>query len=394
MINADLILFDAGGGHRAAAEALRLVMEEQGGWNIRLVNLQELFDPIDWGRKLTGLRMQDLYNLMLKKGWTLGTPQTVRVLQFFIRLLHPRQVGLLEEFWRSRPADLVVSLVPHFNRALAQSLRQVRPATPLVTILTDIADYPPHFWIEPQGQYVICGSDRAVAQARALGISGDRIFQTSGMILHPRFYQSVFCDRRAERKQRGLDPDLPTGLVLFGGQGSEAMLEIAERLDDQGPHHLQLIYICGRNQKLADALRRRRSRLRSFVEGFTTQVPFYMLLSDFFIGKPGPGSVSEAVAMRLPVIVERNAWTLPQERYNAEWVLEKQVGLVVRGPHQIPGAVKVLLERGNLARFRSSAAAIRNQAVYEIPRILRRIVEGSPEAPALEPKKSLSEQRM
>ena len=101
MINADLVFFDAGGGHRAAAEALRLVMEEQGGWNIRLVNLQELLDPIDLVRKLTGLRMQDLYNLMLKKGWTLGTPQTVRVLQFLIRLLHPQGVRLLEEFWRS-----------------------------------------------------------------------------------------------------------------------------------------------------------------------------------------------------------------------------------------------------------------------------------------------------
>ena len=232
-----------------------------------------------------------------------------------------------------------------------------------------------------------------MAQARALGICDGRIFQTSGMILHPRFYQPIACDRRAERKQRGLDPDLPTGLVLFGGQGSDAMLEIAERLDAEGPHHLQLIFICGRNQKLADALRRRRSRLRSFVEGFTTQIPFYMLLSDFFIGKPGPGSVSEAVAMRLPVIVERNAWTLPQERYNAEWILEKQVGLVVRGPHQIPAAVKELLERGNLARFRAQAAAIRNRAVYEIPGILRRIVEGSPDGPALEPEKSLSEQR-
>ena len=93
MINTDLVFFDAGGGHRAAAEALRLVMEEQGGWNVRLVNLQELMDPIDLVRKLTGLRMQDLYNLMLKKGWTLGTPQTVRVLQFFIRLLHRRRCG-------------------------------------------------------------------------------------------------------------------------------------------------------------------------------------------------------------------------------------------------------------------------------------------------------------
>jgi hypothetical protein len=394
MINTDIVFFDAGGGHRAAAEALRLVMEEQGGWKIRLVNLQELMDPIDWSRKLTGLRMQDMYILMLKKGWTLGTPQTVRSLQFFIHLLHPRQMRLLEEFWSSSRADLVVSVVPHFNRALAQSLLQVKPATRFVTLLTDIADYPPHFWIEPEGQYIICGSDRAVAQARELGICDGRIFQTSGMILHPRFYQHLPCDQRAERRNRGLDPDLPTGLVLFGGQGSDSMLEIAERLDAEGPHNVQLIFICGRNEKLAAALRRRRSRMRNFVEGFTSQIPFYMLLSDFFIGKPGPGSVSEAVAMRLPVIVERNAWTLPQERYNAEWVREKQLGLVIRGPHQISGAVKKMLERGNLARYRAQAACIRNRAVYEIPGILRRIVEGTPDVPALEPEQSLPERSL
>jgi 1,2-diacylglycerol 3-beta-galactosyltransferase len=393
MNNADLIFFDAGSGHRAAAEALRLVMEERGEWRIRLVNLQELLDPVDWARKLLGLRMQDVYNLMLKKGWTLGTPQTVRVLQFLIRLLHPRQVELLAAFWRSNRTDLVVSLVPHFNRALAQSLRQEQPATPLATILTDLADYPPHFWIEPDGGYVICGSDRAVAQARALSIDKERIFQASGMILHPRFYQPILCDRSTERRIRGLDPDLTTGLVLFGGQGSDSMLEIAEHFDAEGPHNLQLIFICGRNHKLAEAIRRRRSRLRCFVEGFTSQVPFYMHLADFFIGKPGPGSVSEAVAMRLPVIVERNAWTLPQERYNADWVLEKQVGLVVHGPHEIPAAVKTLFKQGNLARFRANAAAIRNRAAYEIPGILRRIVGGSPDKHELEPEESLSEQR-
>jgi hypothetical protein len=66
--------------------------------------------------------------------------------------------------------------------------------------------------------------------------------------------------------------------------------------------------------------------------------------------------------------------------------------LVVRGPHQIPAAVKELLERGNLAHFRAQAAAIRNRAVYEIPGILRRIVEGTPDGPVPESEKLLSEQ--
>jgi 1,2-diacylglycerol 3-beta-galactosyltransferase len=152
------------------------------------------------------------------------------------------------------------------------------------------------------------------------------------------------------------------------------MLEIAQRLDHSGLP-LQLIFICGRHQKLYRALSRGKHRLRRLVEGFTTEVPYYMHLSDFFIGKPGPGSLSEALAMKLPVIVQRNAWTLPQERYNAEWVIEKQVGLVVRNFRNIAAAVRSLLAPANFARCRAHAAALNNRAVFEIPDILEQILE-------------------
>ena len=63
-----------------------------------------------------------------------------------------------------------------------------------------------------------------------------------------------------------------------------------------------------------------------------------MQLADYFIGKPGPGSISEAVAMHLPVIVERNAWTMPQERYNADWLIEKGVGIALPNFRGIAGS--------------------------------------------------------
>lgn len=371
----DFVFFDAGGGHRSAANALRLVIEQQQRpWEIRLVNLQELLDPLDVFRKLTGLRLQDIYNLLLKKGWTLGSPQLTRGMHLVIRLYHRKQVRLLETFWRHSPPDLAVSVVPNFNRALRESLAQASPGTPFVTILTDLADYPPHFWMERQEQFLICGSQRAVEQARQLGHSDERIFRTSGMILDPRFYEPITLDRHGERQRLGLHPDRATGLVLFGGQGSRVMLDIARRLDYSGLP-LQLIFICGHNRKLFRALCRDKHRLRRLVEGFTTEVPYYMHLSDFFIGKPGPGSLSEALAMKLPVIVERNAWTLPQERYNAEWIIEKQVGLVLRNFRYIAGAVGKLLEPANFARCRAQAAALNNRAVFEIPDILEQILE-------------------
>jgi 1,2-diacylglycerol 3-beta-galactosyltransferase len=285
---------------------------------------------------------------------------------------------------------MVVSFVPHFNRALGESFRRVFPERPFVTILTDLADYPPHFWIERQVQYLICGTDRAVRQARMMGHAESRIFRASGMILHPRFYQAPVEDRRAERERLGLRPDLPTGLVLFGGHGSRAMLDIAGQLEHSNLD-LQLIMICGRNQKLESMLRVGKTRVPRLVEGFTTRVNYYMQLADFFIGKPGPGSVSEALAMKLPVIVECNLWTLPQERYNAEWIIEKEVGLVLKNFHRIKDAVARFIEPAALARYQAHAAALDNRAVFEIPGLLNTILERSRTASARDPRALLAE---
>jgi 1,2-diacylglycerol 3-beta-galactosyltransferase len=370
----DFIYFDAGGGHRSAAMALEKVVTEQGRpWEIRLVNLQEQLDTLDIFRRITGIRLQDYYNLMLKKGWTLGSGELLKGLHIVIRMFQPALVRLLQDFWRAGQPDMVVSLIPNFNRALRLSLDAALPGVPLVTILTDIADYPPHFWIERQTQYLICGSDRAVAQARALGHPENHVFRASGMILNPRFYEPVTADRAAERRRLGLAAELPTGLVLFGGEGSSVMLEIADSLQPAAGK-LQLILICGRNEKLAARLRAMTSRVPMFVEGFTREVPYYMHLSDFFIGKPGPGSISEAIAMKLPVIVERNVWNLPQERFNTEWVREQGVGTVLRNFRGIREAVEELLAPGNYARMRANAAGLSNRAVFEIPDMLEKIL--------------------
>jgi 1,2-diacylglycerol 3-beta-galactosyltransferase len=203
------------------------------------------------------------------------------------------------------------------------------------------------------------------------------VFRASGMILNPRFYQPAALDRRAERQRLGLDPDKPTGLVLFGGQGSRVMLDIVARVE-RSALDVQFILICGRNEKLRERLAARRSRLPLFVEGFTTEVPYYMRLADFFIGKPGPGSLSEALAMKLPVVVERNAWTLPQERYNADWIRELGVGLVTPSFRRIVAALEELLAPGRLAAFRENAARLDNRAVFEIPDFLEEILRCRP----------------
>ncbi|MGA2197399.1 MAG: glycosyltransferase, partial [Bryobacteraceae bacterium] len=340
-------------------------------FQIRMVNLQELLDGLDVFRKLTGLRLEDCYNLILKKGWTLGSAQLTAGMHLVIRLFHGQQVRMLAAFWRQSRPDMVVSLVPNFNRALFESLQVALPGVPMATILTDIADYPPHFWMERQPQHWICGSDKAVEQALAMGHAEEMVHRVSGMILNPQFYDIEplrEAERAEARETLGFDPELPVGLVLFGGQGAAVMRQIAGRLPER-----QLILICGHNQKLRAKLQGLDHRAAMLVEGFTKEVPRYMQLADYFIGKPGPGSLSEAAEMKLPVIVERNAWTLPQERYNAEWIREQGVGIVLPDFRGIGRAVEELLEPAAFERFRSATRRIHNRAVFEIPDILEQI---------------------
>src|ERR1700692_2252483 len=202
-----LVFFDAGGGHRNAATSLQVQIEKQGlPVDVSLVNLQEVLDPLDILRKLTGIRIQDMYNKMLRTGWTMGSPQLMRVMQLVVWTYHAPSVRVLEQYWKEHPADMVVSLVPHFNRALRESYEKAFPGRPFVTVLTDLADYPKHFWIERESQYLVCGTDKAVEQARALGHLDGTVFRTSGMILHPRFYEPSQGDQAAERKKLGLLP--------------------------------------------------------------------------------------------------------------------------------------------------------------------------------------------
>lgn len=374
MARIEFVFFDAGGGHRAAVTALEAVIAARGlPWDVHSTNLQELLDRLDPLKRVTGVRVQDSYNAMLRHGWTIGSTELLRLLQASVRLLHGPIVNALEARWAERQPDLLVSCVPNFNRELRESFARACPGRPFATILTDLADFPPHFWIEREPQHYICGTERAVAQARAMGHPSEHVHHVSGMILHPRFYQTAVIDPRRERERLGLDPAKPTGLVLFGGHGSAAMKGIARRLDRSGLD-VQLILICGRNDRLARELRREPSRLPRVVEGFTTRVSDYMQMADFLIGKPGPGSLSEALAMRLPVIVSANSWTLPQERYNAEWVIERQVGMVLPNFRSIVPAVERLIRPETLARLRANASRLELRALFQVPDVLASIL--------------------
>jgi len=169
-------------------------------------------------------------------------------------------------------------------------------------------------------------------------------------------------------RELGLDPTRPTGFVMFGGHGSRAMRVVAARLRDR-----QLVLVCGHNAALAARLRAMHATAPRVVVGFTPRIRDLMRVADYFIGKPGPGSISEALQAGLPVIVACNAWTMPQERYNTEWIEEHEVGVVLDSFRSVRAAVDATIDR--IDEFRARIAKIRNVAVFEVTEILARLLD-------------------
>jgi len=121
-------------------------------------------------------------------------------------------------------------------------------------------------------------------------------------------------------------------------------------------------------------LKAKKWNIGTAVLGFTKEVHKLMRAADFMIGKPGPGSIAEAMQRGLPVLVECNSWTLPQERFNTEWVKEKRVGVVLKSFEDVVSGAKEMLEPAKLAEFKRNVAGQNNRSIFEIMEILEALL--------------------
>jgi 1,2-diacylglycerol 3-beta-galactosyltransferase len=157
-------------------------------------------------------------------------------------------------------------------------------------------------------------------------------------------------------------------LLLFGGKGSPEILRLANALLTESPDW-RVAVICGDNQRLVSQMQdlRQVHGERLHVTGFTTRVAEYMAASDLLVTKPGPGSLSEAWYFRLPAVVAGNRQTIPQERFNVRYLMEQELGVVVRRWSEAPAAVRAFV--GDAERRRRVLDNLGrlppNRAVYE-----------------------------
>jgi Glycosyltransferase family 28 C-terminal domain/Monogalactosyldiacylglycerol (MGDG) synthase len=363
--------FDAGGGHRATANALLAAAEDpETPFRVTVVSLQKVLEGLDPLKRLSGTSLEGTYNALIREGRTRYLVPLLRVLHGATRLRHRSLVRRLAVELKARRPAGVLSVVPNFNAEIRDAVRAALPGAPFMVLLTDLADFPPHFWIEPGIDRVIVATREAEEQARAAGIPPADISRTSGMVLHPRFYPPAGREARTRvREELGIPDSAFAVLVLFGGKGSAEMEPLSAALL-AADHEWHVTAVCGDNPALVERLTSVAAagggRLRSL--GFTNRIADHLAAADVLVTKPGPGSLAEAFHQRVPVVVTCDDRTIPQERFNARFVHEQGLGLVVGDWRELPAAAARLARDGALRNAVQSRleALPPNRAVDEV----------------------------
>jgi len=166
-------------------------------------------------------------------------------------------------------------------------------------------------------------NEEVAFRMRAHGIAADAIHVT-GIPIMPAFGQVL--SRSECARELGLDPQRKILLLMGGGAGLGSLDAIAERLLALGGD-FQLAVLAGKNAGTLHRLRRLAAQYpgRLLAQGFTDRVERLMACADLVITKPGGLTVSECLAMGLPMIV--NDPIPGQEERNADFLLEHGVAL-------------------------------------------------------------------
>jgi len=158
------------------------------------------------------------------------------------------------------------------------------------------------------------------------GIPADRVHNL-GLPIRDGFSPSK--DPAADKSALGLDPARRTLLVMSGGEGGGRLRSIVRQVAGTvRALNLQVVAICGRNEGMRERMLALAPRFGpdAKVLGFVDNVADYMRAADALLSKAGPGTIAEAAACGLPIII--CDYISGQEAGNLGFVESRAAGVV------------------------------------------------------------------
>ncbi|NHN35015.1 MGDG synthase family glycosyltransferase [Paenibacillus agricola] len=332
-----LILYsNYGDGHQQAARAIHdSLSKNHPSANIFLMDFMQLVHPYTHPI-IRYLFVQGIKNFPDVYGFVYNKTRTLNNLSLLLKKFNRMGMRRLLKLIQTLNPSVVVSTFPLAAGAMSILKSNGLTNVPTTTVITDHTDH--SYWVYPFTNRYIVGSETVKQGLLKYDIPHNRITIT-GIPIRSEFMEGY--DRIALIKKHGLDPQLPTLLLMGGGCGiirdSATLAKAFEAL----PVTIQWIVICGHNQKLKQHLEEicSLSKHSVHIKGFVEYVHELMAVSDVMVSKPGGLTISEALAMELPMIVFN---PLPgQEEDNTQFLMQSGAAFQVETAQDL---VRVITE--------------------------------------------------
>ena len=316
-----LVLSSHGGyGHIAAANTLIALFGKEYDFSI--------YYPIGEVRVMGIHFRENFYNFTLEHG-------LIRTMNFIARNIAPglfkasrKQIeGTIDSWIEKEKPDLVLSLIPFINYPATEAARKRDIPYLLITTDNDLRNW--SYGLEklrhPNFKVTI-GADLPLTRGLLLKKKiPDSAIETIGLPLRLEF--TVRKDAEALREEYKIPHDKQVVLIVMGGAGSKTALDYASNIAKMDLS-IHMIVCAGRNGPLKSKLEKLELHPSNSmtVMGFTEKIADFMTISDLIITKPGPGTINEAIAMQLPVLVDNTSVSLYWERVNSDMVINYGIG--------------------------------------------------------------------
>ncbi|MGR3973528.1 MAG: glycosyltransferase [Candidatus Rhabdochlamydia sp.] len=319
-----LVLCSYGGyGHQAAVQTLSHLIGDK-------YHIQTIY-PID-EMTIFGIKSgEQFYNFMLQSGW-------IKPMNFITKHIAPKlfrskrsaMTSLIKQHIVKVKPDLIISVIPFINLSASQAAHQMGVPYLLITVDNDLQTWVhglqqvehPHFHV------TVSSADAKPRNMLKKRKIDHHLIQTTGLPIREEFFLPK--DVSLIKQQMGILPHQPVILLTCGGVGGKQTLSYAEQIS-QIPLGAHLIVCAGKNEELKTAVQNlplHPANART-VLGFTSQIADLMAISDVIITKSGPGTITEAMTLHRPLLIDATASVLSWEKANIDLVEHYKVGSVI-----------------------------------------------------------------
>lgn len=348
-----LLTASFGDGHNQAAYAVREALERR-GLSVRVVDYVEWLHPAVRSfakfSLLQGVqKVPKLYGLFYRSMSRIEPSSSLQ------RQLNHFGISHMKQYLRAYDPDVVVSTFPTPTGVLSELRGTGFTQVPNLAIVTDYTAH--RQWIQEHTDLYFVATESVKREMVSYGVEPSRV-EVTGIPIRSAFDESsaghLLMQRVDLRHRHGLSTELPLVLMMGGGAGLlgdvSAWEHVVKRVD------AQFCFICGHNERLRRRLQVLKSN-RVIILGYTHEVDQWMAMSDMIVGKAGGMTVTEALAMELPMLLYR---PIPgQEERNARFSV--QIG-AAQLAYDFRTAARLLAQAvenpGQLERMREAARKV------------------------------------